>query len=62
MAVENDRIFVFNNLSAKFSQLMYGRTEGDRTQINKLLDEINYLDYRYPVVNNTTVRCITSLF
>ncbi|KAF2895184.1 hypothetical protein ILUMI_10984 [Ignelater luminosus] len=54
MSVEDDRINVFNNLSSKFSQLMYGRTEGDRIQINKLLDEINYLDYRYPVVNNAT--------
>lgn len=33
---------------------MYGRTDSDKSQINRILDEINFLDYRYSVVTNTT--------
>ncbi|XP_031353548.1 HEAT repeat-containing protein 6-like isoform X2 [Photinus pyralis] len=45
---------IFNNLSSNFSQLSYGRTKGDISQINRILDEINGLDYRYPLVTNKT--------
>ncbi|KAK5641733.1 hypothetical protein RI129_010280 [Pyrocoelia pectoralis] len=45
---------IFSNLSSKFSQLSYGRTKGDISHINCILDEINNLDYRYPLVTNKT--------
>lgn len=51
----NEQSILFNNLSMKFSQLLYGRSTGDRIQLSKLLEEISNLDYRYPVVDTTTV-------
>lgn len=48
----------FDELSAKFLHLLYERTEGDRNLINKTLDELNSMNYRYPMVKNSTVRSI----
>lgn len=45
----------FNNLLAKFAVLVTGRQEEDRIRINKILDNLNSLNYRYPVITNTTV-------
>lgn len=45
---------VFDHLSSKIGQLLFGRTEGDRNIISKTLDDLNSLNYHYPVVKNST--------
>lgn len=45
----------FDELSTKFSHLLYERTEDDRDLINKTLDDLNNLNYRYPILQNITV-------
>lgn len=54
-AKEENQVDVFDVLATKFAQLLIGRKEGDRARINKALDSLNSLDYRYPVITNTTV-------
>lgn len=46
---------IFDEISQKFSQLLYGPKEGDRSRILKALDDLNNLDYRYAFVTNPTV-------
>lgn len=55
MASKSDGQEIFDNLLSKFSQLLYGRKEDDRSRINKALDDLNSLDYRYLIVTNPTV-------
>ena len=50
---ENRKKFLY--LSSKFTSLVHGRSEGDRQQINILLDELNSLDFKVSIVNNTDV-------
>jgi hypothetical protein len=40
----------FQYLACRFVSLVH-RSEGDRQQINVLLDELNALDYKSPMVN-----------
>ncbi|KAF5270704.1 hypothetical protein FQA39_LY01442 [Lamprigera yunnana] len=54
MSAKEHESVIFNNLSMKFSQLLYGRTKDDRSRISYTLDEINNLNYRYPIVTITT--------
>lgn len=46
---------IFDQIATKFTQLLYGPKEGDRSRILKALDDINSLDYRYVFVTNATV-------
>lgn len=55
MASKSDGQEIFDNLLSKFSQLLYGRKEDDRSRINKALDDLNSLDYRYLIVTNPIV-------
>jgi hypothetical protein len=45
----------FQYLASRFTSLVHGRSEGDRQQINSLFDELNALDFKLPVVNNSDV-------
>ncbi|RZC35907.1 HEAT repeat-containing protein 6 [Asbolus verrucosus] len=54
MAARNDSPELFNNLSSKITQLLYGRTKNDRSIINKTLDELNSFNYKYAIVTNPT--------
>jgi hypothetical protein len=56
MAASNDICEIFNTLSAKITQLLFGRTKNDRGVINKTLDELNSINYKYTVVTNPTVK------
>ncbi|KAJ9596933.1 hypothetical protein L9F63_012058 [Diploptera punctata] len=47
---ENRRKFL--NLSSKFTNLVHGRSEGDRQQINTLFDDLNSLDFKTSIVSN----------
>jgi len=47
----------FQYLASRFASLVHS-SEGDRQQINVLLDELNALDYKSPVVDNQDVRQI----
>ncbi|XP_017785560.1 PREDICTED: HEAT repeat-containing protein 6 [Nicrophorus vespilloides] len=44
----------FEGLTERTAQLFYGRTEGDRILIRDTLDELNSIDYRYPIVTNNS--------
>lgn len=44
----------FDHLSSKIGQLLFARTEGDRSIILKTLDDLNSLNYRYPIIKNST--------
>lgn len=46
----------FYNLCLKFSQLTYGigKSSNHREAINKILDDLNKIDYRYAVITNIT--------
>jgi len=53
----------FQYLTSRFASLVH-RSEGDRQQINVLLDELNALDYKSPMVDNQDVRqlfCFTAI-
>jgi hypothetical protein len=53
----------FHYLASRFASLVH-RSEGDRQQINVLLDELNALDYKSPMVDTQDVRqlfCYTSI-
>jgi hypothetical protein len=54
MAASNDTCEIFNTLSAKITQLLFGRTKNDRGVINKTLGELNSINYKYTVVTNPT--------
>jgi len=45
----------FQYLASRFASLVH-RSEGDRQQINVLLDELNALDYKSPMVDTQDVR------
>jgi hypothetical protein len=45
----------FQYLASRFASLVHGRSEGDRQQINLLLDELNALDFKSPMVVNLDV-------
>lgn len=50
-----DNLQIFDQIATKFTQLLYGPKEGDRSRILKALDDLNALDYRYVFVTNATV-------
>ncbi|KRT79059.1 HEAT domain-containing protein [Oryctes borbonicus] len=54
MATLRDSFTIFDNLSTKFTNLLYGRTEGDSKLINKTLDELNSLNYKLNIITNPT--------
>ncbi|GJQ86916.1 hypothetical protein Trydic_g11786 [Trypoxylus dichotomus] len=54
MAAVRDGFVIFDNLSTKFTNLLYGRTEGDSKLINKTLDELNNLNYKHNIITNPT--------
>ncbi|CAG9838730.1 unnamed protein product [Diabrotica balteata] len=54
MAANVDSSEIFNKLSSKITNLLHGRTEGDRSILSKTLDDLNSLNYRYTVVTNPT--------
>ncbi|CAG9812627.1 unnamed protein product [Phaedon cochleariae] len=54
MAAVVDNSINFSNISSKIGNLLFGRTEGDRKNLSKYLDELNSINYRYPVVSNQT--------
>jgi hypothetical protein len=45
----------FQYLASRFASLVYGGSEGDRQQINLLLDELNALDFKSPTLVNLDV-------
>jgi hypothetical protein len=49
----------FQYLASRFANLVH-RSEGDRQQINVLLDELNALDYKSPMVDTQDVRQLFS--
>jgi hypothetical protein len=49
----------FQYLASRFASLVH-RSEGDRQQINVLLDELNAVDYKSPMVVNQDVRQLFS--
>jgi hypothetical protein len=49
----------FQYLASSFASLVH-RSVGDRQQINVLLDELNALDYKSPMVVNQDVRQLFS--
>jgi hypothetical protein len=49
----------FQYLASRFASLVH-RSEGDRQQINVLLDELNAVDYKSPMVVKTDVRQLFS--
>ncbi|KAI4455964.1 malaria antigen-related [Holotrichia oblita] len=54
MAALRDTSVIFDNLSTKFTNLLYSRTEGDSKLISKTLDELNSLNYKYQIIANPT--------
>lgn len=56
MAALRDSAVIFDNLSTKFTNLLYSRTEGDSKLISKTLEELNSLNYKYQIIANPTVR------
>lgn len=55
MAAEAQSYTIFDNLSTKLTCLLYGRTEKQRDHLIKLLNELNDLNYKLPVVTNNDV-------
>lgn len=56
MVSKQDETFeIFDRISTKFTQLLYGPKEGDRSRILKALDDLNGLNYRYAFITNPTV-------
>ncbi|KAK4874117.1 hypothetical protein RN001_013477 [Aquatica leii] len=51
---KKDESMMFDNLSAKFSQLLYGHSKGESSHISRILEDFNKLDYHYPIVTNPT--------
>lgn len=52
----------FDDLCLKFSNLVCVSSNSGKKELHSLLDELNELDFRYPMVKNVTVRlsvCIT---
>jgi hypothetical protein len=45
----------FQYLASRFASLLHGRSEGDRQQINSLLDELNALDFKSSLVSSSDV-------
>ncbi|KAG5900627.1 hypothetical protein JTB14_005905 [Gonioctena quinquepunctata] len=54
MATNIDNTTVFNSLITKIGNILHGRTEGDRCVLSKTLDDLNSLNYKFPVVTNST--------
>ncbi|KAF7272429.1 hypothetical protein GWI33_014777 [Rhynchophorus ferrugineus] len=44
----------FDHLSVRIGQLRFSRTEGERHIISQILDELNSINYRYPIIGNPT--------
>lgn len=45
----------FNILTGKLNNLFFGRTEVDRQILEKVLDDLNLINYRYTVLTSPTV-------
>lgn len=56
MAAIRDNSVIFDDLSTKFTKLLYARTEGDSELIHKTLEDLNNLNYKYHIVTNPTVQ------
>ncbi|VEN58082.1 unnamed protein product [Callosobruchus maculatus] len=54
MAAFSDNSEIFSNLSSKIINLFLRRTEGNQDIISKTLDDLNSLNYRYPIITNPT--------
>ncbi|CAH2014448.1 unnamed protein product [Acanthoscelides obtectus] len=54
MAASFDNSEIFSNLSSKIINLFLRRTEGNQDLISKTLDDLNSLNYRYPIITNAT--------
>lgn len=52
----------FQYLASRFASLVHSRSKGDRQKINVLLDELNALDYKSPMVVNLDVRQLFLFF
>jgi hypothetical protein len=61
-ALKDDCTKKFQYLASRFASLVHGRNEGDRQKINLLLDELNALDFKSPMVVNRDVGQIFSFF
>ncbi|CAH0563740.1 unnamed protein product [Brassicogethes aeneus] len=54
MAAAANQQEIFSNLSQKITQLLFGRTEGDRSVIHQTLSELNSLNYGHSIALNHT--------
>lgn len=56
MAILNDNRELFKNLTTSLSSVFINRSSGDTLLIKKILDDLNKLNFRYPTVENASVR------